>query len=197
MYFQLQMPYDASIDINHIEDLKGYYRDEDEYVDTLVEDYNRYDKGILCNAIYTGDYSVTDYRNERKINAIEKLAYSTVNVRLEAPNTNFPETVDSIVERFATQQPFLIEFVKLSQSVDGQFEEEMKQWWKDTRAVLEVGKKLGGAWIDKNIPKKDMKVTFLNKSNQRVTFILEGTEIETRNSSTDYVLFVNKMTLER
>ena len=194
MYFELYMPYDASMECDS--DSIDYYKTEEDYVKALDESY-RYDKRYIINAVSTGKYDVSDFRDERKINISEKIEFSGLNVRLTRVDNNLPENVDSMIDKFASQRPFLVEFEMLSSSKDGKFEEELSQWWKDTRAVLFEGKKFGDEWIDRYIPKRDMKLSFLNKSNVRVTFILEGTEIEEKINGRDYVLYVSKMTYQK
>lgn len=195
LYFDLYMPYDASMEFD-AEELADYYANEDEYVDALWTDYNK-DKDLVYRAAYTSDYSISNDRIERKYNIKEKIGYSNVKCRLNVPNSIQLEDVDSIIDKFASQKPYLTEFVISSSSEDGKFEEELRQWWIDTHAVLEEGKKRGGEWIDTYVPKKNLKLRFKNKANKIISFYLIDAEIEDRISSRDYVLFVNKMVLER
>ena len=197
MYFELFMPYDASIDCekNGID----YYKSAEEYVGALTESY-KYDKKYIINAVYTGRYDVTDFRNEREFDISENIEFSGLNVRLIRQDNFTSESVDSMIDKFASQKPFLVEFEIISRSRDGKFEEELSQWWKDTRAVLIEGRKFGdkcNEWLDRYLPKRDMKVSFLNKSNVKVTFILKGVELEEKINNKDYVLYVNKMTYQK
>lgn len=214
MFFELHMPYDASSEYES-EEIKGYYKTEQDYVDALDGEFQSTNNEVFQYAAYMNSkkgyengnlMSVVGYRSglSKKFDAAgfarrrEKPAivgYSKINVRLEEPHTNIPHNVDSFVEKFAMQKPCLIEFVILSASMDGKFEEELRLWWIDTRAVLEEGKRRGGRWIDEVIPKKTMKVSFFNKSNKKVTFMLNDVEIEERISEKDYVLFVKSMNL--
>ena len=198
MYFELYMPYDASIDCEK-SGIDGYYKNAEEYVEALDESY-RYDKRYIINAVNTGRYDVTDFRNERQFDISENIEFSGLNVRLIRADNYMSESVDSMIDKFATQKPFLVEFEMLSSSKDGKFEEELSQWWKDTRAVLIEGKKFGSKcdeWLDRYIPKRDMKLSFLNKSNVRVTFTLEGVELEEKINNKDYVLYVSKMSYQK
>ena len=212
MYFELHMPYEASAEFDS-EDRKGYYKTEKDYVDALDGEYISTNQDVYYYASRMDNnqerqnaylQSVVGYNSGlgkrmdlagvfRRSAAPEVVGYSKINVRLEDPDNNMPENVDSIVTRFAERRPYLIEFVMLSNSSDGRFEEEMKQWWIDSKAILEEGKKRGGAWIDQYIPKKTMKLSFLNKSNKRITFSLDDVEIEERVADRDYVLFVKSM----
>ena len=54
---------------------------------------------------------------------------------------------------------------------------------------------MGEKWIDTNIPRRDLRLSFINKSGNEVTFQLEGSEIEEKLSKRRYIFYVRKMQL--
>ena len=54
---------------------------------------------------------------------------------------------------------------------------------------------MGNEWVDKNIPRRDLRLSFLNKSGKLVKFVLEGSEIEEKITNNRYLLYVKKMSI--
>ena len=80
-------------------------------------------------------------------------------------------------------------------SMDAEFDEELRLWGKETANILKHMKEMGGEWVDKNVPKRNMRLSFLNKSGKEVRFELEGSEIEERIARNRYIFYVKRMSL--
>ena len=103
------------------------------------------------------------------------------------------ETVDSMIDKFVSQREFLVTAQFNMSSMDGEFEVELRQWNIETGNILKYAGKMGEEWVNKNIPRRDLRLSFLNKSNKEVKFVLENSEIEEKLSKNRYLLYVNKM----
>lgn len=204
MCFDLFIPYieGASIDIN--DNLNDYYKTGKEYADALINEdtsygsqvYNIMSRGELENVI--GYESVS--KNHRHIN--EKIVYSKAECKLLTPNGANFETVDSMIDKFASQQEFLIMAHFDMSSMDSEFEEELKCWSHETLNILRYSREMlkngisrndTDIFIEKNIPRKNLRLSFLNKSNKRVNFILKSCEIEQKIAKNRYLLYVKRM----
>lgn len=80
-------------------------------------------------------------------------------------------------------------------SMEGEFEEELRMWNNETRNILTLGKDMGNDWIEEHIPRRDLKLNFLNKSNKEVSFKLTDCEIEKKLGENQFILYVNKMVI--
>ena len=106
-----------------------------------------------------------------------------------------PESVDSMIDKFAEQKEFLVTINFNMASMDGEFEEELREWNTETYNILKYSQKMGNEWVDKNIPRRDLRLSFLNKSGKLGKFVLEGSEIEEKITNNRYLLYVKKMSI--
>jgi hypothetical protein len=98
-----------------------------------------------------------------------------------------------MIDKFASQQDFLITVNLIESTMDSEFYEEMKLWYSDTMKILSVGKTKGSDFIEQYIPRRTMRLSFLNKSNKEVRFTLENAEIEEGIAKNRYLIYVKKM----
>lgn len=210
MLFELFMPYvkGASIDIK--DNLNGYYKTDQEYADALITEdvsngsmvYN------MAHSIISGDgvggntyYAFKPQRNEQ-IKVDERIAYAKAECKLFSPNGFEPEDVDSIIDKFVNQNEFLITTHFNMNEMEPEFEEELRQWAKETLNILLAGKEIvkkgvskhdSELFVEKNIPRMDLRLSFLNKSGKRVNFILKDCEVEQKIAKNRYLLYVKRM----
>ena len=107
-----------------------------------------------------------------------------------------------MIDKFVSQREFLVMAHLDMKNIDGEFEEEVREWAKETLNILLAGKEIiknGGTnadmnkFIDMNIPKRNMRLSFNNKSGKRVNFILNGCEIEKKIAKNRYLFYVKRM----
>lgn len=193
MLFKLFLPY---IDINaENESLEGYYNSPQDYINALrTEEYRNGQMifGTMSNGGINNNKTYNGFGRQQH-NVEEKIAYAKADCTLYSPNGAVPETVDSMIDKFAAQREFLVTVNFNESGMDAEFEEELSNWNVETKNILKAGAKYGNEWIDKNIPRREMRLSFQNKSNKTVNFILEKCEIEDKISRNRYVLYVNKM----
>lgn len=204
MHCDLFIPYieGASVDIN--DNLNDYYKTDKEYVEALINEdasygrqvYNIMSNGTLGNTI---GYN-SQQRNNKVVN--EKILYAKTECKLLTPNGANFETVDSMIDKFASQKEFLITVHFDMSTMDGEFEEELRGWAHETLNILRysremiqkgVSKNDSDNFIERNIPRKDLRLSFLNKSNKRVNFTLKSCEIEQKIAKNRYLLYVKRM----
>ena len=100
-----------------------------------------------------------------------------------------------MIDKFVSQNEFLVTVQFNISTMEGEFEEELSSWERETSNILSYAKEMGEKWIDTNIPRRDLRLSFINKSGNEVTFQLEGSEIEEKLSKRRYIFYVRKMQL--
>ena len=117
------------------------------------------------------------------------------------------ETIDSMIDKFVKRSEFIL-LVKFDENGfdDDDFEEELNIWYKETCNIKKYIEEESGPnatmaekdkMLDDTIPRRDMKMEFMNKSHQRLSWVLEKCEIEQKLNNTAYRIYVNKMVLEK
>jgi hypothetical protein len=198
MNFNIYLPY-SSYEQSNV-DLSNYYKNPQDYMNALQHEDDMYSMAINSamaggmmnhnNAYYNGG----NYSNNQQHNVDNgNIAYGKAVCTLYSPNGAMPETVDSMIDKFAAQKEFLVMVNLLESQMDTEFYEEFKQWQVETKNILDLGKTKGVDFVEQFIPRRTMRISFLNKSNKEVRFTFEDTEIEERVSKTRYILYVKRM----
>ena len=193
MVFRLFIPYQGSV--SESKELDGYYASEEDYVSALQQEESE-NGSVIFNAMASGDLSMSPYYGHggnEKHNVEDIIEYASSECTLYSPNGSSMETVASMIDKFVSQREFLVTAQFNMSSMDGEFEEELRQWNIETGNILKYSGKMGEEWVNKNIPRRDLRLSFLNKSNKEVKFVLENSEIEEKLSKNRYLLYVNKM----
>ena len=193
MLFKLFIPYQGSV--SESKEFDNYYTSEEDYVAALQQEESA-NGSIIFNAMASGDFSISPYYGQergRKYNIQETIEYAKSDCVLYSPNGSSMETVDSMIDKFVSQREFLVTVQLNTSSMDGEFEEEFRQWSMETGNILKYSSKMGAEWVNANIPRRNLRLSFLNKSNKEVNFVLENSEIEEKLSKNRYLLYVNKM----
>ena len=199
MLFTLFIPYQSSnfVDNNQME---GYYKSEDDYINALRAEEEA-NGSVIFNAMASGAFDSSTYyggfgeKKDITHNIVENIAYAKADCTLYSPNGAMAESVDSMIDKFAAQKEFLVTVNFNMASMDGEFEEELREWNTETYNILKYSQKMGNEWVDKNIPRRDLRLSFLNKSGKLVKFVLEGSEIEEKITNNRYLLYVKKMSI--
>jgi hypothetical protein len=205
MTFELFIPYikGASLDIK--DNMNGYYKNEHDYADALVTEdssngaivYDAMRDETSSNTYYT----LNSWGNEY-IKKEDKISFAKAECILLTSDASDYETVDSIIDRFVSQREFLITAHFNMPEMEGEFEEELREWAKETLNILLAGREIikkGGSrnesdeFVEENIPRRQLRLSFLNKSGKRVSFVLNGCEIEQKIAKNRYLFYVKNM----
>ena len=199
MLFTLFIPYQPSNFVDN-KQMEGYYKSEDDYINALRAEEEA-NGSVIFNAMASGAFDSSTYyggfgeKKDITHNIVENIAYAKADCTLYSPNGAMPESVDSMIDKFAEQKEFLVTINFNMASMDGEFEEELREWNTETYNILKYSQKMGNEWVDKNIPRRDLRLSFLNKSGKLVKFVLEGSEIEEKITNNRYLLYVKKMSI--
>ena len=150
MLFTLFIPYQSSnfVDNNQME---GYYKSEDDYINALRAEEEA-DGSVIFNAMASGAFDSSTYyggfgeKKDITHNIVENIAYAKADCTLYSPNGAMPESVDSMIDKFAEQKEFLVTINFNMASMDGEFEEELREWNTETYNILK----------NKDVPKEDL-----------------------------------------
>lgn len=204
MLCDLFIPYieGASIDVN--DNLNDYYKTEQDYANALINE-DASNGSLVYDAISRGNISSSIGYNSfgAEINNIdEKVVYSKAECTLFDANDSIGETVDSMIDKFASQSEFIITAHFDMSNMEADFEEELREWGRETLNIRKYSREMFNKgvskneiynFIEKNIPRRDLRLSFSNKSNKRVNFTLKSCEIEQKIGRNRYVFYVKRM----
>ena len=195
MVFKMFIPYQANDSQSC--DMEEYYKGEGDYIEALRKEEEE-NGSLVFNAMASNTLSSNNIfgmsRGHEAVPEI-KIDYTKSECTLYSPDGAIPETVDSMIDKFVSQNEFLVTVQFNISTMEGEFEEELSSWERETSNILSYAKEMGEKWIDKNIPRRDLRLSFINKSGNEVTFQLEGSEIEEKLSKRRYIFYVRKMQL--
>ena len=211
MLFELFMPYPKGASIDIKDNLNGYYKTVQDYADALVtEDTSN---GLVVHNVMHGRgidhntyYALNDAWKDSPHNIDNRVEWSKSECKLYTPDELRLEDVDSMIDKFATQKEFLVAAQFDMSNTELVFEEELRQWYKETQNIHIAGREIlknGGSkadrelFIEQNIPRRELRLSFLNKSQKRVNFVLKECEIEEKLTKTRYLLYVKRMEILR
>jgi hypothetical protein len=197
--------------------IENAYATEQDYINALKSEYDSNTDIIMNNfsqdndgntSFRTRDFSENDktyHFNEKTPQNENKMAYAQSEVIIYNAAAAEEETIDSIVDKFAAQNEFAITFRMDDMQTDAEFEEELRIWWEETDKINKYGKELASHegqqtaddWIDKYIPRRDLKMSFTNKAKRNVTFLMQKCEIMKKYDRNTYCMYVNQMFLEK
>ena len=196
MKFDLFIPYQNTM--GDSKSMDDYYRSEEDYINALRTEessngaliFNTMANGGIYGSTYYGAFN-NNVRNYDEIPEI--ITYSKASCVLMSANGGSPETVDTMIDKFASQNEFLVTVNFDMQSMDAEFEEELREWNSETISILKTGQKMGNEWVETNIPRRNLRLSFLNKSQKLVQFTLDSCEIERKLSKNSYLIYVKRM----
>lgn len=207
MSFDLYLPYIKGPSIDLKDNMNGYYKSEKDYIDALITEDASYGQLVYdwgrSGMINQNTYYAFSKRANFNAQVADQIEYAKATCVLMTPDGAYDETVDSIIDRFVSQNEFLVMAHFDTKLMDGEFEEEIREWAKETLNILMAGKEIsqksgsrheGDVFVEKNIPRRDMKLSFKNKSGQTVDFLLNSCEIEKKIAKNRYLFYVKKMT---
>ena len=184
-------------------DVSNDYYGENEYSKLMTEEYEK-SKDIVYNSVMearngsrtllegqdgqTYKFGEKTYENEQKV------AYSSCDGSLITIDGE-DESVDGFIEKFASQKQFL-EMIELNlDSSEEEFETELSLWIKEHINIVKYGEKLGDEWVLSKEPKRNLRVVFVNKSNETIYAILEDCMIMEIVDNKSFIVIVKKIRL--
>lgn len=206
MLFELFIPYIQGASVDMKDNLNGYYKTDQEYADALITE-DTSNGTLVYNTMTRGGFNADTYYGfdswGKPIKDIqEKIAYAKAECKLFSPNGFEPEDVDSIIDKFVSQREFLMTVHFDMSEMEGEFEEELREWAKETLNILMASREIiknGGSkqeselFVERNIPRRELRLSFLNKSGKRVNFVLKACEVEQKIARNRYLFYVKRM----
>lgn len=204
MVFELFIPYiqGASTDIN--DNMNGYYKTEQDYADALIDE-DTSNGTLVYNTMTRGGFGDTVYydRFGREIRDIEdRIAFAKAECKLLTPDGCYSENVDTMIDKFVSQREFIMTVHLDTKEMSPEFEEEIREWSKETINIYLASREImskGGTkhdselFVEKNIPRRELRLSFLNKSGKRLNFVLKECEIEHKVAKNRYLIYVKRM----
>lgn len=206
MMFELFMPYFKGASIDMKDNLNGYYKTEQEYADALVNEDKTggamvYD--TLTGGGFRGDtyYGYNGWARE-DVKKEDKIAWSKAECQLLTPDAEYLEDVDTMIDKFAKQKEFLVTAHFNMKDVEPEFEEEIREWAKETLNIYIAGDEMvkkgysstdKDRFLEEHIPRRELRLSFKNKSGKMVNFCLKSCEIERKIARNRYLLYVKRM----
>lgn len=204
------LPHEYNADESSVQNI---YKTEQDYINALNKELE-YGNSIMNDSmVRIGDKSTYRFLGNKgngdffNYSASMKYKYVKSSAVIFNPMGTESETIDSMIDKFVKRSEFIL-LVKFDENGfdDDDFEEELNIWYKETCNIKKYIEEESGPnatmaekdkMLDDTIPRRDMKMEFMNKSHQRLSWVLEKCEIEQKLNNTAYRIYVNKMVLEK
>lgn len=180
---------------------EDYYKDENEYINAITEDYDR-NKDIVTNSVldmmegsgrlYSGADGNTYAFGQKTPQKEEKYSYAKCDCVIFNENGG-DESVDEIISKMVSQQPVIYMFELDRDTSDEEFEEELRVWVNDHNGINQYKPFKGEQWAWTNEPLRDVKVSFKNKRDETVNMKLCDCRILDIVDDSSYILYIERM----
>lgn len=180
---------------------EDYYKDENEYINAITEDYDR-NKDIVTNSVldmmegsgrlYSGVDGNTYVFGQKMSQKEEKYSYAKCDCTIFNEDGE-DESVDSMISRLVSQQPTVYMFELDRDTSEEEFEEELRMWVNDHNGINQYKPFKGEEWAWVNEPARNVKVSFKNKSNETVNIMLIDCRILDIVDNSSYILYIERM----
>ena len=191
----------ASYDDNLFSVSESYYKDENEYINAITEDYDR-NKDIVTNSVldmiegsgrlYSGADGNTYTFGQKSVQAEEKYSYTKCDCTIFNEDGE-DESVDSIISKLVSQQPTVYMFELDRDTSEEEFEEELRMWVNDHNGIDQYKPFKGDEWAWVNEPVRNVKISFKNKRNETVNIMLIDCRILDIIDKSSYILYIERM----
>lgn len=191
----------ASYDDNLFSASESYYKDENEYINAITEDYDR-NKDIVTNSVldmiegsgrlYSGADGNTYAFGQKTSQKEEKYSYAKCDCTIFNEDGE-DESVDSMITRLVSQQPTVYMFELDRDTSEEEFEEELRVWVNDHNGINQYKAFKGEEWAWANEPVRNVKVSFKNKRNETVNIMLIDCRILDIVDNSSYILYIERM----
>ena len=180
---------------------EDYYKDENEYINAITEDYDR-NKDIVTNSVldmmegsgrlYSGADGNTYAFGQKTPQKEEKYSYAKCDCTVFNEDGE-DESVDSMISRLVSQQPTVYMFELDRDTSEEEFEEELRMWTNDHNGINQYKAFKGEEWAWANEPARNVKVSFKNKRNETVNIMLIDCRILDIVDDSSYILYIERM----
>lgn len=180
---------------------EDYYKDENEYINAITEDYDR-NKDIVTNSVldmmegsgrlYSGADGNTYAFGQKTPQKEEKYSYAKCDCTVFNEDGE-DESVDSMISRLVSQQPTVYMFELDRDTSEEEFEEELRMWVNDHNGINQYKAFKGEEWAWANEPARNVKVSFKNKRNETVNIMLIDCRILDIVGNSSYILYIERM----
>lgn len=180
---------------------EDYYKDENDYINAITEDYNR-NKDIVTNSVldmiegsgrlYSGTDGNTYAFGQKTPQKEEKCSYTKCDCTIFNEDGE-DESVDSMITRLVSQQPTVYMFELDRDTSEEEFEEELRMWANDHNGINQYKAFKGEEWAWANEPVRNVKVSFKNKRNETVNIMLIDCRILDIVDNSSYILYIERM----
>lgn len=201
MKVTLYLPYydynDGAFDVNN------EYYDENEYINAMSNEYNK-NKDIVFNSmlgvkngsqggLIGADGKTYKFGSKASQNE-DKVSYSSCEGVIYDEDGK-EDDIDKIIEHFAKTESF-VELVEFDMDTpEEEFETELSLWKKEHENINQYKSIQGEEWAWVNEPKRNVKMSFINKANETIYAVLENCKIMDIVDRNMYILFVEKISL--
>lgn len=125
--------------------MEGYYKGEGDYIEALRKEEEE-NGSLVFNAMASNTLSSNNIfgmsRGHEAVPEI-KIDYTKSECTLYSPDGAIPETVDSMIDKFVSQNEFLVTVQFNISTMEGEFEEELSSWERETSNILSYAKEMG------------------------------------------------------
>lgn len=180
---------------------EDYYKDENEYINAITEDYDR-NKDIVTNSVldmmegsgrlYSGVDGNTYAFGQKTPQKEEKYSYAKCDCTVFNEDGE-DESVDSMISRLVSQQSTVYMFELDRDTSEEEFEEELRMWVNDHNGINQYKAFKGEEWAWANEPARNVKVSFKNKRNETVNIMLIDCRILDIVGNSSYILYIERM----
>ena len=180
---------------------EDYYKDENEYINAITEDYDR-NKDIVTNSVldmmegsgrlYSGADGNTYAFGQKAPQKEEKYSYAKCDCMIFNEDGE-DESVDSMISRLVSQQPTVYMFELDRDTSEEEFEEELRMWVNDHNGINQYKAFKGEEWTWVNEPVRNVKISFKNNNNETVNILLIDCRILDIIDNTSYILYIERM----
>lgn len=203
MEAKLFIQYYAYDDDDKFDASSDYYKDG-EYAKLMNSEYEK-SKDAVFESMSSGGKvtkpSAGSYWEQYGIsepsqNDDKNIRYSSTNCILYNENGD-EESVDGIIDHYVDQKPF-IEMVEIDcDSSEDEFISEFSMWLKEHKKISEFMEKnrVGDDVVWKYEPKRDLKLSFINKANEEVYATLSDCRVMDIIDDKTLIVFIGKLTL--
>ncbi len=180
---------------------EDYYKDENDYINAITEDYNR-NKDIVTNSVldmmegsgrlYSGADGNTYAFGQKTSQKEEKYSYAKCDCIIFNEDGE-DESVDSMISGLVSQQPTVYMFELDRDTSEEEFEEELRMWVNDHNGINQYKPFKGEEWAWVNEPVRNVKISFKNNNNETVNILLIDCRILDIIDNTSYILYIERM----
>ena len=183
--------YLAYYDINSddFNDMNDYYKTSDDYVQA-VNSMNKSSSTIVYKAPSGQEYRFHDNVRQNE----EKVAYAQCDAILYNKEGK-DETVDEFITECVSKNVQLYTLRFDLDNCEPDFEQELNLWFSEHHNLQRYAKEKEDDWILNNEPKRNIKIEFINKANEKKYAEFVNCKIMEKQNLNIYIVLVEQVNL--